>query len=214
MPQAPSEDFYSMEEIHRLLALPDLPPMVACALYTGMRRGELYGLTWACVRLDDPIPRIEVKHSFTGPTKNGKPRMIPIHPELLPWLLAWQQRCPLTPEQVVFPLNVRGRHRMATERDQGDNILLRKVLREAGCHDNFGRPLHAFRHSFATHLLEATGGNEDAVAKLLGHARANSAISAVTRNYTHTGISCLYRELQKMTLAPVPSRPQEQRAAP
>jgi len=33
--------------------------MIAMAFYTGMRKGELFGLTWACVRFD--LGRIEVQ---------------------------------------------------------------------------------------------------------------------------------------------------------
>jgi integrase len=62
------------EEIDRLLAAcpPHLRPIVVCALHTGMRRGEILGLTWDRVDLKNRLIRV------TG-TKSGKARMIPIN---------------------------------------------------------------------------------------------------------------------------------------
>ena len=89
-----SEEHYSLKEVHALLSRPDCPAMVWTALHSGMRKGELFGLTWPCVHLDGEIPYIDVKRSYDGPTKSGKPRVVPIHPDLLPILRAWQDECP------------------------------------------------------------------------------------------------------------------------
>ena len=40
----PSEEHYTLKEVHALLRRPDCPVMVWTALYTGMRKGELCGL--------------------------------------------------------------------------------------------------------------------------------------------------------------------------
>ncbi len=131
MPALPSQEHYSLEEVHRLLALPECPAAVWCALYTGMRPGELRGLTWPCVHMDAQIPYIDVRRSYRGPTKSGKPRAVPIHPELLPILRQWQNECPVTDEALVFPVEVKGRYRMACDTDR-DNLA--ELLEAAGCH--------------------------------------------------------------------------------
>lgn len=199
----PSEDHYSMEEIHRLLSLPDVPVMLVTALYAGMRKGELFGLTWPCVRLDGAVPYIDVRKSYRGATKSGKPRAVPIHPELMPILRAWQKICPATSEGLVYPVKVvnqRGRHlggyRMGTGKDMEG---IRDLLTAARCHAP-DDPWHAFRHTFGTCFLEASG-NGDALSKLFGHSGGSGA-ATVTMGYTHTGLAYLQRELAKMTLVP------------
>ncbi len=207
MPALPSQEHYSLEEVHRLLALPECPAAVWCALYTGMRPGELRGLTWPCVHMDAQIPYIDVRRSYRGPTKSGKPRAVPIHPELLPILRQWQNECPVTDEALVFPVEVKGRYRMACDTDR-DNLA--ELLEAAGCHvpqeparrgrKPNRRVWHAMRHTFSTLLMEASG-NGDALSKLLGHSQG-AGEAAVTRGYTHTSLAYLQRELVKMTLLP------------
>ena len=59
------------------------------ALYTGMRSGELYALSWSNVDLD--LRQIQVKISWNNvdgfkSTKSGDERIVPIAPDLLPEL--------------------------------------------------------------------------------------------------------------------------------
>lgn len=62
-------------------------PMVATALYTGMRKAG----------------RLDVMRSYCTLPKSGKPRHLPLHPELAAILKAWREECPRTDEHVVFP---------------------------------------------------------------------------------------------------------------
>lgn len=59
--------------------------LVAAALYTGMRKGELLGQRKEHVHLEQKL--IEVRGSYgQGRTKGGKARPVPILPELVPYL--------------------------------------------------------------------------------------------------------------------------------
>ena len=53
------------------------------AIFTGLRRGELWGLRWEDVRLDGDAPSITVRRSNNGPTKTGKVRRVPLLPQAL-----------------------------------------------------------------------------------------------------------------------------------
>lgn len=191
MPASPSKEAYTREQVHRLLSAGD--PMVATALYTGMRRGELAGLRWECVDLDRGC--IEVKRSFNGLPKNGKPRAVPIHRELLPVLRAWKERCPPTAQELVFPAQVRGVWRMHS---WPTLARVRKVLQAASCPHDLDRPWHAMRRTFAT-LFSESGGVRDALEDILGHTTPGNKITA---RYVLTSLVHLGRELDKLTLQP------------
>jgi integrase len=91
------------EEIRRFLdAARDEGELVfalyAAAIYSGMREGELAGLQWDDVDFEKLL--ICVQRSYSGPTKSGELRWIPILDPLLPVLRAWRLRNPL---HIVFP---------------------------------------------------------------------------------------------------------------
>lgn len=64
-------------EAERLLTACDewLKPIVTTALHTGMRKGELLGLTWDCVDMTHGFIRLKQ-------TKNGKARALPLNETL------------------------------------------------------------------------------------------------------------------------------------
>ena len=193
MRTTPLEVFYTREQCARLLR-PDCDPMVATALHTGMRYGELCGLRWSDVRFD--LGCIEIKHSFRTTPKSGKARTIPLHSDLTPILRTWQGKCPATAEGLVFPVSGAGnRHRMGRKTD---NRLVRRVLRAADCPADYEHPWHAMRHTFAT-LLAESGASLDAISRMLGHAGGGSS---VTRGYVHTSVRYLAGELEKLRLLP------------
>lgn len=189
----PSEECYTRAEVERLLSPEHLDPMVAVAMYGGLRCGELAALTWECVRFD--LDRLEIKRSFTGPTKNGKPRTIPLHPELVPILRDWQARCPASTDRLLFPVKLRGRWVMHTPRSLR---AVRQHLRRAGCTADFEHPWHAMRRTFAT-LFAESGGARDALEDILGHTTSGNKITA---RYVLPSVAHLARELDKLTLRP------------
>ena len=193
LPTEPSDECYTREQVAALLSGDAPHPMIATALYTGMRKGELFGLTWACVRFDLGI--IEVRKSFDGPPKNGKARFIPLHPELAPILRAWQSRCPPTAQGMVFPVQSRMGCRPGK---RPDGAALRPILAAAGCPGDLDRPWHAMRHTFATLFCES-GGAPDALSRILGHSGGGNAITA---GYIHASMAYLARELAHLSLRP------------
>ena len=80
----PSGECCTRAEVERLLTPEHLDPRAAVALYTSLRCREIAGLTWECGRCD--LGRLDGRRSFAGPTKNGKPCSVSLHPELVPIL--------------------------------------------------------------------------------------------------------------------------------
>jgi len=137
--------FLSEEEIARLLYIchPRVFPVVACALLTGMRKGEILGLRWENID-------IERGTLYVLESKSGKPREIPISPKLAVVLGK------LTPaaEGPVFEV---------------PEITLRRAFSRALKDAKIeGFRFHDLRHTFASHYVMRTG-DLPSLQKLLGH---------------------------------------------
>jgi len=131
----------------------------------GLRIGEALGLT----RRDAPLEAGAI--TITG--KGGKARLVPILPAVAAAIADYVAACPheLAPNGPLF-LGLRG-HALNARQVQGQMAKLRSIL---GL-DASATP-HAFRHSFATHLL-AEGADLRAIQELLGHASLST-----TQRYT------------------------------
>lgn len=74
----------------------DLRPVLTFAYYTGCRRGEILGLQWPQVDLEECMIRLE-----PGTTKNAEPRLLPLDGELLETIRMQREirdaRCPESP---------------------------------------------------------------------------------------------------------------------
>ncbi len=106
--------------------LPHVPEkwraLFACALYTGMRRGELVALRKRDIDLKEGT--ITIARSWSADTTKGDSEAIlPIHPELSPYLREAIRR---SPSELVFP-RVDGSM-------QSENINLPDILRRAMGH--------------------------------------------------------------------------------
>jgi len=127
-----SQDFHYLrdaEEVRRFLAAAAeeeqlIHVLYAAAVFTGMRAGELAGLPWSSVSFDRRL--IVVQHSFTGPTKAGDVRHVPILNTLLPILRSWRLRNPLP---LVFPNSV---GRMFDDSARVFQDVLHRVLERGG----------------------------------------------------------------------------------
>ena len=137
--------YLTSPEIETLLgaANPRLWPVVAIALLTGMRRGEILGLTWENVDLNHG--RLYILQS-----KSGLPRELPISPKLAGVLhgIGPKAKGPI----VDLPV-----------------IMLRRLFSEALRGSRIASfRFHDLRHTFASHYVMA-GGDLLTLSRILGH---------------------------------------------
>ncbi|MGB0972124.1 MAG: tyrosine-type recombinase/integrase, partial [Mycobacterium sp.] len=154
--------------------------LYATAVYTGMRAGELAGLSWSKVHLDKRL--ILVNRSFLGPPKGLKERWVPILDPLLPLLRFWRSKCPS--EEWVFP-----NHRKAMFREANARVfqeVLHRVLKRAKLPKAI--TFHGFRHTFASHWV-MEGGDLFKLQKILGHSKVDE-----TLRYAHLAPTAFDRD--------------------
>jgi integrase len=189
-----NERVLSADEEIKLLAACDqvrsrvLRPLVVLALHSGMRRGELLGLEWSRVDLDQRTIRV-----LNAKSEAGR-RVIPMNATVHSLLsdLAKRASSPL-----VFPSN----------RKPGEKLLdvkkgFKKAVELAGIpHIRF----HDMRHSFATRLIRA-GADIITVQKLLGHSKIT-----MTERYAHSLADVKMSAVSKLDLAGVGSIPDPKR---
>jgi integrase len=153
--------YLSQEEMTRLLDVADetLRPVLITALYTGLRRGELFSLTWQDVDLKHGVVRVVQ-------TKSGERREIPLSDTLRDTLLTLPRRLA---SDYVFPGKTG--HGLVDIRKR-----FHRALKEAGIE---GFVFHDLRHTFASHLVMA-GVDLMTVKEFLGHADIK-----MTMRYAH-----------------------------
>ena len=130
-------------------------PIVACAVFTGLRRGEILGLTWNDINLEQDV-------LYVLETKSGKPREIPISPKLHAVL---EQLTPGPKHSKVFQVSEDVLHK-----DFAAALVAAKI-REFRFHD--------LRHTFASHFVMRTN-DLPTLQKILGHHSP-----AMTQRYAH-----------------------------
>lgn len=171
------------EEVRRFLrAALDEGEMVfvlyACAVFTGMRAGELAGLWWDDVSIERRL--ITVQRSYDGPTKAEDVRYVPILDALLPILREWRLR---HPGRLVFT-NQSGR--MLGKSARVFQEILHRVLDAADFPmvERRGKlrryiTFHDTRHTFASQWM-MKGGDIFKLQKILGHKTVQ-----MTMRYAH-----------------------------
>ena len=137
-------------EADRLLQACDdsIRPIVLTAIHTGMRKGELLGLTWDAVDMAHGFIRLRQ-------TKNGKARALPLNETL--WALF---SCLRTRQDVPWVFHDAQGHRYKDVRH-----LFDQACEEAGLTDFH---FHDLRHTFASWLV-MKGVPLATVSTLLGH---------------------------------------------
>lgn len=189
-PRVPSRDlragrdYLTTPDLRVLLAAAadhPLGPLVTLAATTGLRQGELLGLSWEDVRLDGPAPSLTVRRSLARSYAAGG------------WALAEPKtsRSRRTLNVPAVALGELRRHREAQARarraagtawQDRDNLVFTDAIGRPLRGDNTTRefhallteaglpsvPFHGLRHSAATALLTA-GVPLRVVADLLGH---------------------------------------------
>ncbi len=147
--------------------------VLALGLCAGLRLSELLALRAGSFAGRDGERRVEVAG------KGGRPRTVPIEPELDAVVDRYVDSCRVRFGRVAAsaPLLV-DRHGESLQRG-GLQYLVRSCYRRAGISDRVprGAQLHALRHTFATRLAE-DGANASEIMRLLGHASL-----ATSQNY-------------------------------
>lgn len=186
-----------------------LHPILVIALDTGMRIGEIIGLTWDCVDMADGMIYVsktlcylpnngDAIYEFHHPkTKSGK-RKIPMSRQVREILLRQKQWCsdvaenyqPMPGfEDLVFvsrtyrPIN-------ATNVKDSINCLIKKInAQNPGINFKHFTP-HCLRHTFATNCIEK-GMRPKTLQKILGHNSLNMTMDL----YCHVSDDALKEEM-------------------
>lgn len=164
--------------------------MYATAIYSGLRAGELAGLTWGDINFETKL--ITVQRSYSGPTKSGEVRYVPIFDVLLPLLRNWKLQCP---DRYVFP------NRNGTMQGKSARIfqeVLHRVLKRAELLDVDRRGklrhyivFHDLRHTFAS-LWMTKAGDIYKLQKMLGHVSVET-----TMQYAHLSPQAYKEDLNR-----------------
>ncbi|MCC7046737.1 MAG: site-specific integrase [Alphaproteobacteria bacterium] len=164
------ERFLSPEEADRLMvaAAPHLRPVIACALMTGLRRGNIIALDWRQVDLRAGLITVGAKSRRPG----GKRLVVPIAAPLLT-ILANMAPCA---EGRVFAGWKRPGRRGETMPLGDIKTAWRAACARAGLP---GVRFHDLRHTAASWMIQA-GVPLDVVQKILGHSDIK-----LTQRYAH-----------------------------
>jgi integrase len=144
------------EEFQRMLeASPDyLKPILQCAYYTGMRRGEILALTWDKVDLNAGFIRLK-----DTDTKTDAARSIPIGRELRDVLSHIPVALDAQGKRVPYVFTHNGQQVKSVKR------VFMKVRQETGITNSV---FHDFRHTATTNLRRA-GVDALTAMKITGH---------------------------------------------
>jgi integrase len=167
--------FASKEALDAILGAAKAPanaslyPMIFAALFTGMRKKELFFLNWEDVDLDHGVIRVRNKEDFR--TKSKKNRLIPIHPRL----------------QVVLAGIRKDSGRVFAITNQ--RRIMRRILKAAGIKKD---AWHILRHSAASYML-MSGIDPVTVMKILGHSNME-----ITQRYAHILPAHFHKSIKKL----------------
>lgn len=143
------------------------------ALYSGMRRGEMFALRWMDVDFERGFFRLRETI-----TKTSKARIVPLIEPARTELETLRKADDHTTLSLVFPIN-----------KERASHLLRELLESL---ELTGIGLHTLRHSFASRAARA-GIPPFYVKEILGHAALD-----MTAYYSHSGRDDLIREAKKL----------------
>lgn len=156
------------------------------ALLTGLRRSELADLRWGDLRLNSPVPFIQLREDQT---KNGKADALPLHPALVRELAALRRRGDDVPVLGSMPdMKSMAKDLLAAgiaHKDEEGRIVIA---------DAKGRraDFHALRHTFATNLGR-TGCSDTTKRALMRHAD-----QTVTDGYSHARLAELREAVERL----------------
>ena len=175
-------DFLTQEEITRLLTSPIVTPvhlMAFTALRTGMRLGELLGLSWGDIDFEGNTITVQhswVRREMTSP-KSHRIRCIPLGGELRALLFAVRRK-----KGFVFP--------GVDDKPWSTDGAARELKRL--CERTGVRKIgwHVLRHTFASHIA-MRGVPMRSLQQLMGHSTI-----LMTERYAHLGMTSLHDAVQ------------------
>ncbi len=150
-------------------------------VFTGMRQGEIIGLTWDCVDFDKKIIRVEkqlrkshalagAEYAFTS-LKNGKARLIRPSSDVFDVLK--KERAKQAKNKLKYGSSYENKDNLVFTNKIGEHLTavtvynhLKMILKTINLDD---RRFHDLRHTYATIALQ-NGDNIKTVSKNLGHA--------------------------------------------
>jgi integrase len=179
----PQSDFLTVAEADALLRAVQTEPwslMVLCALRTGMRLGELFGLRWEDLDFErrQLCVRRSVNRGFETSPKNNRVRYIPLASDLLAELARRRKA-----NGYVFTKNEE-RVTASAAWNALNRAILRARLRPIGW--------HVLRHTFASQLA-ADGVSLFMIQWLLGHSDQK-----MTQRYAHLAPSALHGTVERL----------------
>jgi integrase len=152
--------------------------IVTFAVYSGMRAGEIFGLRWSDVDLENDV--VTVRYSFDGPTKSGRVRRVPLLAPAKAALLAQKEEL-RKPRRVKVDTSLVFPGKATRMRKHGYNAQLHRHLKAAGITRRVR--FHDLRHTFASHLVQGSWGRTwtlQEAAEMLGHSSVG-----LTARYAH-----------------------------
>jgi len=147
----------SKEELTKLLdaSPPKLRPLFLLGSHAGLRLGEVFGLHWEEVDFMKGV--ITIKRSYSGPTKNGKTRKVPMSSQI---------------ERMLLDLEGYKTKTGPIFKPSNPNPELRGLCKQIGISEI---TFHGLRHTFATLALES-GKNPKDVQKIMGHSQLSTLL--------------------------------------
>lgn len=170
----------------------ELALLAQIAIYTGIRKGELFGLRRADVRFG-ARPHLVVRHSYDGPTKSGRPRIVPLLPPAIDALRELEDLVGDRPNPLgLVAHDARGAMRRPHSLIQQWHRWRPRagVERRVRWHD--------LRHTFASHLVMGSWGRTwrlEEIAAVLGHSDLST-----TMRYAHLSPDTLHAAVAETAL--------------
>ena len=163
------------------LSLPLLRSIIQFAIQTGMRRGELMGLTWADIDLPN-------RKAYLHDTKNGDPRQVPLTQDAVAILEALSKG----ESDKVFPMG------LVTLRIQFERVCLfaKNQYTESGTNPFEDLRFHDLRHEALSRLSDA-GLNTIELAHISGHKTLGQL-----KRYTHPSHQAIFLKLDRQNDSP------------
>lgn len=205
-PQRREAPYFTDDELAPLLAaaLDQDRPLFRFALLTGMRQGEILGLTWRRVNLLEGKVHVREQHTpgigVNAPKSQRSLRTVELPPEaveLLEGLLAGRE--PPADGELVFPGLFGPQYPKALLARLYD-AMSRAGVPRAGEHleppTTACRTFHSLRHTYARRLLEG-GAELSWLSRQLGH----SSAAFTEQRYGHWSKQARRRELDRLVEA-------------